>query len=89
MALAQAKEDEAPAEAFVAEILTGLSVIWISHPHADHHLGLVQVLAERKKFLTMHGDADAGPLLLIAPYSVLSFIDVRNHSFFLFCIFSS
>ena len=29
-----------------------LKVIWISHPHADHHLGLLMILSERKRLLT-------------------------------------
>lgn len=29
-----------------------MQVIWISHPHADHHLGLLTILSERKKLLT-------------------------------------
>ena len=29
-----------------------LKVVWISHPHADHHLGLLMILSERKRLLT-------------------------------------
>ena len=29
-----------------------LKLIWISHPHADHHLGLLMILSERKRILT-------------------------------------
>jgi ribonuclease BN (tRNA processing enzyme) len=37
----------------IEEILARqLQVIWISHPHADHHLGLLTILSERKKLLT-------------------------------------
>lgn len=31
-----------------------LRVVWISHPHADHHLGLVRVIQERKTALRAH-----------------------------------
>ncbi|CAM9335632.1 unnamed protein product, partial [Phaeothamnion confervicola] len=34
-----------------AAILRGLKVVWISHHHADHHLGLIRVLKERERAL--------------------------------------
>lgn len=33
------------------QVLRDLSAVWISHPHADHHLGLVRILSERNKLL--------------------------------------
>ena len=30
-------------------MLLGLRVIWVWHPHADHHLGLMTMLVERHK----------------------------------------
>lgn len=33
------------------QMLRDLSAVWISHPHADHHLGLVRILSERNKLL--------------------------------------
>ncbi|CAN0481191.1 unnamed protein product, partial [Ectocarpus sp. 8 AP-2014] len=35
----------------VQQMLRNLSAVWISHPHADHHLGLVRILSERNKLL--------------------------------------
>lgn len=35
----------------VQQALRDLSAVWISHPHADHHLGLVKILSERNKLL--------------------------------------
>ena len=55
-----------PEESF-CDILRGIKAVWISHPHADHHLGLLRLLSERGQ-LTGH------PLLLIAPPSLLSFL---------------
>jgi ribonuclease Z len=49
-----------------AAVLAGLRAIWISHPHADHYLGLPRVLAERQKVVP----AGTPPLLLMAPASV-------------------
>ena len=34
-----------------------LRAVWISHPHADHHLGLLRVLSERRQWLVMAGCA--------------------------------
>jgi ribonuclease BN (tRNA processing enzyme) len=34
-----------------------LKVIWISHPHADHHLGLLMILSERKRLLTQRAES--------------------------------
>eukprot|EP01041_Mallomonas_annulata_P010212 gene10211-21289_t len=28
-----------------------LHIVWISHPHADHHLGLIRIISERRKLL--------------------------------------
>ena len=60
-----------------------IKVVWISHPHADHHLGLMTLVAERKRHWKSNRKpfADAGttaddfiPLLIIAPTSVLNFL---------------
>jgi ribonuclease Z len=39
--------------------------VWISHPHADHHLGLIRLLQERKS---------SDPLILIAPPPLFRFL---------------
>ena len=49
-----------------------LRAVWISHPHADHHLGLLRVLSERRRWLVMAGCFT--PLVVIAPFSVLAFL---------------
>lgn len=42
------------------QILRNLSAVWISHPHADHHLGLVRILSERNKLLGFAGGRGGG-----------------------------
>lgn len=37
------------------QALRDLSAVWISHPHADHHLGLARILSERNKLLRSAG----------------------------------
>lgn len=77
--------------------LRDLSAVWISHPHADHHLGLVRILSERNKLL--RGDARAGVtvgksasmdarhpnLLLMGPAPVAAWLQVR-HTFIYLCV---
>ncbi|KAJ8609873.1 hypothetical protein CTAYLR_007495 [Chrysophaeum taylorii] len=48
-------------------VLAQLHAVWISHPHADHHLGLPRLLLERRKYATE-------PLVLMAPWPVLRWL---------------
>lgn len=68
-----------------------LRLVWISHPHADHHLGLIRIATERKRLMFRHKLAQCGsestdglpreeyahfePLVVIAPHSVLAQLD--------------
>jgi len=54
--------------------LRGVKAVYISHPHADHHLGLNQLLAERKRLLSDESE-ELQPLLIIAPGHVLSWLE--------------
>lgn len=48
-----------------------IRIIWISHPHADHHLGLVTIIKRRKELCDR---ITFIPLLVIAPPSILAFL---------------
>lgn len=48
-----------------ADLLSKITVVWISHPHADHHLGLLRLLEQRRAVT---------PLLLIAPPPIFRFL---------------
>jgi len=52
----------------LTEILKNLKMIWISHDHADHQLGIPEILIERN----IRGFNDK--LLVIAPQNVLNFL---------------
>ena len=52
------------------EVLKGIRAVWISHPHADHHLGILRLLTERSR-LTDREDS----IILIAPPNLKSFLD--------------
>lgn len=67
------------------EVARELAVAWVSHPHADHHLGLVTLITTRHRILTemqsngsnsyhQHPEQSFEPLLVIAPVSVLFFL---------------
>jgi len=49
--------------------LDKLAAVWISHPHADHHLGLPRILTQRAARFP-HLD----PIVLMAPTPVLSWL---------------
>ena len=67
---------------FQYSLASQLRVIWVSHPHADHHLGLVRVIIERKTALLTYSSKNSSaishsevePLIVIAPPSVLAFL---------------
>ena len=59
-------------------MISRIGAVWISHPHADHHLGLTRLLAERVRLaesLSQHGARALEPLVIIAPPSILNFLD--------------
>ncbi|SPP74092.1 ribonuclease Z, mitochondrial [Drosophila guanche] len=48
-----------------AEVLRQLQAVYVSHLHADHHIGLIGLLRERRQLSPM-----APPLLLLAPRQI-------------------
>jgi ribonuclease Z len=50
--------------------LRGIKAVWISHPHADHHLGLLRLLSERAAIC---GADD--PIVLMAPSDMFAFLE--------------
>lgn len=48
--------------------LEGIKAVWISHPHADHHLGILRLLAERSAICN-------SPLILMAPRDLFDFLN--------------
>ncbi len=45
-------------------MLTHLKAVYVSHLHADHHLGLISIIQNRSKVLA---DSQQQPLYLLAP----------------------
>lgn len=58
----------------VDEMLSKLSTIFVSHLHADHHTGLIQLLLERERALNSLGKA-LSPVYLIAPIQIMSWLN--------------
>jgi ribonuclease Z len=48
------------------DILASIKAVWISHPHADHHLGLLRLLKDR---------VSSEPVLLLAPTPIFRFLE--------------
>lgn len=58
--------------------IKGIKAIFISHPHADHHLGLLRLLSERQALLSSgiqsaHNGED--PIVLMAPRTIISYLE--------------
>lgn len=52
------------------EILANLNIIFISHLHADHHIGLINILKQRRNAAKLH-DAKLKKVFLLAPKTIL------------------
>lgn len=55
------------------EILSKIKAIYISHLHADHHLGLIGLMQGRQKALRYCNKPD-DPILLIAPKQIMNWL---------------
>jgi len=51
-------------------LIRNIKAVWISHPHADHHLGLLRFLTERNAICGVGVD----PIVLMAPPSLFRFL---------------
>jgi ribonuclease Z len=61
-----------PNEVLIEEYISrikGIKAVWISHPHADHHLGLLRLLSERA---TLCDKNDS--IVIIAPPNMFAFL---------------
>ena len=56
---------------YFREKICSIKAIWVSHPHADHHLGVLRFLTERTRIVERHDD----PVVLMAPQNMFRFLD--------------
>jgi ribonuclease Z len=52
------------------QLVESIKAVWISHPHADHHLGLLRFLTERNDIVGYGMD----PVVLMAPPNLFLFL---------------
>ena len=62
------------------DVLTGLTAVYISHLHADHHLGLIQIIKERENAFCKKQET-VKPLYLIAPSRISVFLCLYHAKF--------
>ncbi|KAL1494480.1 hypothetical protein ABEB36_010074 [Hypothenemus hampei] len=62
------------------QILTNIDAIYISHLHADHHIGLIGLLQGRRQALDRL-DIDKEPLYLFAPKQILAWLNFYDKCF--------
>ncbi|GAM22769.1 hypothetical protein SAMD00019534_059440 [Acytostelium subglobosum LB1] len=59
----------------IDDILAKLQIVWISHIHSDHHLGLLGLLERRAQILKQRsGGVGSTPLVVIGPKTYVQFL---------------
>lgn len=53
----------------VEKVLLSLKVIFITHVHSDHHLGILNLISERRKLCEKY-NVPSDDLFLIVPYNL-------------------
>jgi ribonuclease Z len=61
----------------ISSRMLNIKAAWISHPHADHHLGLIRLLSERNAIAISDAKSEEviDPLVLVASNSVFRFLE--------------
>lgn len=59
----------------ISEVIGKLRAIYVSHLHADHHIGLVSLLKARMKL------ANGNSLILLAPKQILPWLTLYDRHF--------
>ncbi|CAH0564098.1 unnamed protein product [Brassicogethes aeneus] len=62
------------------QVLANINAIYVSHLHADHHIGLIGVLQGRKRALNSL-NMKKGPLYLFAPKQILAWLQFYDRFF--------
>ncbi|XP_070551309.1 zinc phosphodiesterase ELAC protein 2-like [Ptychodera flava] len=62
------------------DVLTRLQCIYVSHLHADHHMGLINLLLERQKIAEVSG-INLKPLNLVVPTKLITWLNKYNREF--------
>lgn len=63
---------------FIRKCITNIKAVWISHPHADHQLGIIRFLTQRNAILMQSRSSSIGNddrVVLMTSVQVLHFLD--------------
>lgn len=61
-------------------VLSNLVAVYISHLHADHHIGLIGLIQGRQ-YSIEHTQSNPGPFLLIAPQQINYWLKTYHNNF--------
>lgn len=64
----------------VDDVLANINAVYISHLHADHHIGLIGLLQGRKKAIKNLG-IYRDPVFLFAPKQILAWLNFYDRFF--------
>ncbi|XP_044732048.1 ribonuclease Z, mitochondrial isoform X2 [Chrysoperla carnea] len=65
----------------VIEILKNIKAIYVSHLHADHHIGLVGFLTGRRQLLNASNHNSYDPIYLFAPKQIMWWLNMYHQRF--------
>lgn len=63
------------------QVLSNIKAIFVSHLHADHHIGLIGVLQGRRKALNRLQKLSTSPVHLLAPKQILTWLNFYDRYF--------
>ncbi|XP_045128370.1 ribonuclease Z, mitochondrial-like isoform X1 [Portunus trituberculatus] len=62
-------------------LLQKLVAVYVSHLHADHHIGLIRLLLARRRAFNAAGISNVPKLLLLAPSRIMAYLKSYNENF--------
>lgn len=62
------------------KVLSDLKAIYISHLHADHHIGLIGIISVRQK-MRISGLFKLDPVYLLAPVQIMTWLNFYHRRF--------
>lgn len=66
---------------YTEKVLADLKAIYISHLHADHHIGLIGVLSARQNLRKKGLIASDQPMYLLAPIQIMTWLNFYHRRF--------
>ncbi|XP_071519482.1 ribonuclease Z, mitochondrial-like [Panulirus ornatus] len=63
------------------EVLRKLTAVYVSHLHADHHIGFIRILLARRQAFNNIGVYDVPKLMLLAPSKIMAYLRSYHANF--------